>query len=138
MGICEDCAFLDRATGVEPCKSCDRFEPPKREMWEHMRHVSFAAAAPLFLPNKFELTDPTNQDPTNQDPTNPEHYKTPGPEVIELTRHMNFNRGNAVKYLCRAGKKQLTENQEVEDLKKAIWYIEDEIQRLTGVGDHAK
>ena len=78
---------------------------------------------------------PVEPKPT-QDPTNPQHYKGEGPEVITLTRHMNFNRGNAVKYLCRAGKKN--PEKEVEDLKKAKWYIEDELQRLTGEGDHAK
>jgi hypothetical protein len=55
-------------------------------------------------------------------------------EVIQLVRHLNFNRGNAVKYLCRAGKK----DDELQDLSKALWYVQDEIQRLTGEGDHAK
>lgn len=57
----------------------------------------------------------------------PSHYKLPGGvEVIQVTRHLNFNRGNAVKYLCRAGKK----DDELQDLKKARFYIEDEINRL--------
>jgi hypothetical protein len=71
---------------------------------------------------------------TAPDPTNPPHYRSAPVEVIQLTRHLNFNRGNAVKYLCRAGKK----GDEVEDLKKALWYVADEIQRLTGEGEHAK
>ena len=79
---------------------------------------------------------PTSIDNLIPDPTNPDHYKGLGPEVITLTRHLNFDRGNAVKYICRAGKKD--QGKEVEDLKKAIWYLEDEIQRITGEGDHAK
>ncbi len=43
-------------------------------------------------------------------------------ECIEVTRHMNFNIGNAVKYLWRYKLKGMD-----EDLQKAIWYIEDEI-----------
>lgn len=39
----------------------------------------------------------------------------------------NFCLGNAIKYIARAGKKGDT----VEDLKKAIWYLEYECQRLT-------
>lgn len=74
----------------------------------------------------------------NPDPTNPQHYRDFPVEVIQLARHLNFNRGNAVKYLCRAGKKNLTPGQEIEDIRKAIWYLQDEIQRLTGEGDHAK
>lgn len=44
-------------------------------------------------------------------------------ECIDITRHMNFNIGNAVKYLWRCDLK----GRSVEDLKKAIWYIQDEI-----------
>lgn len=59
--------------------------------------------------------------------SSPVHYNQyPGIEVIQLTRHLNFNRGNAVKYLARAGAK----GGEIEDVKKALWYIADECQRL--------
>lgn len=43
---------------------------------------------------------------------------------------MNFNRGNAVKYIARAGLKD--PDKEVEDLKKAAWYINREISRIKG------
>ena len=59
-----------------------------------------------------------------------------GIEVIDITRHMDFCLGNAIKYILRAGHKQdasLTDNQkEIEDLKKAIWYIKDRIKQLGG------
>jgi hypothetical protein len=58
----------------------------------------------------------------------PSHYQHQGIEVIDLTEHMNFCRGNAVKYLARAGFKNKAT--EIEDLKKAIWYINREIHRL--------
>ncbi len=45
-------------------------------------------------------------------------------ECIDLTRHLNFQLGNAVKYLWRAGKKGGKE-QEIEDLEKALWYLQD-------------
>lgn len=48
-------------------------------------------------------------------------------ECIDVVREMNFNRGNAVKYIWRAGHK---ENQ-IQDLQKAVWYLQDEINRLT-------
>ena len=65
------------------------------------------------------------------DPINhPAHYTAfRGVEVIQLTEHLNFCRGNAVKYLCRAGFKGGAER-ELEDLRKARWYIEREIARL--------
>jgi len=60
----------------------------------------------------------------------PPHYTTDpsGVECIEITRHRNFNIGNAIKYLWRAGIKD--DSKQIEDLKKAIFYINDEINRL--------
>ena len=64
------------------------------------------------------------------DKINPVHYTSDpsGVECIEITRHRNFNIGNAIKYLWRNGLKD-GESSTV-DLKKAIWYITDEIARL--------
>jgi hypothetical protein len=58
----------------------------------------------------------------------PKHYNTnpSGIECIEVVRHMNFNKGNAIKYIWRAGDK----GNEMEDLEKAIWYLNDEIARI--------
>ena len=60
----------------------------------------------------------------------PLHYTSDpsGVECIQITRHRNFNVGNAFKYLWRAGLKN--EETQIEDLKKAIFYIQDEINRL--------
>jgi hypothetical protein len=68
------------------------------------------------------------------DPVNsPAHYTAyKGLEVIDLTEQMNFNRGNAVKYICRAGLKDKAA--EIQDLQKARWYIDREIGRLKALG----
>lgn len=66
----------------------------------------------------------------------PPHYTSDpsGVECIEITRHRNFNVGNAIKYLWRAGLKSDSSlgqgDKTIEDLRKAIFYIEDEIYRL--------
>lgn len=61
---------------------------------------------------------------------NPSHYQfSNGIEVIDLTEHLNFNRGNVVKYVARAGNKGGAD--ELEDLKKARWYLDREISRIT-------
>ncbi len=59
----------------------------------------------------------------------PKHYNAhpSGVECIEVVEHMGFNVGNAVKYLWRADEK----GNALEDLKKACWYIEREIQKRT-------
>lgn len=55
----------------------------------------------------------------------PKHYNAhpSGIECIDVVRHFCFNVGNAIKYLWRAGLK----GDAIEDLKKARWYIDDEI-----------
>lgn len=60
----------------------------------------------------------------------PNHYNRhpSGIECIDIVRHMSFNIGNAVKYLWRAGLKE--DNSVVQDLRKANWYIADEIARI--------
>lgn len=62
----------------------------------------------------------------------PKHYTShpSGVEALQITRHMNFNLGNAMKYIWRAGIK--SEDKHLEDLEKAIFYIQDEIKRLKG------
>lgn len=68
----------------------------------------------------------------------PKHYTSDpsGIECIDITRHRNFNVGNAIKYLWRAGLKidadKSSINKQIKDLEKAVWYIVDEIHRLGG------
>lgn len=61
----------------------------------------------------------------------PSHYVrgwSNGAEVIDIAENLNFNRGNAVKYVARAGRKDALKT--VEDLKKARWYLDRELKRL--------
>lgn len=67
----------------------------------------------------------------DNDPVNhPKHYSSDpsGVECIQITRHRSFNIGNAFKYLWRAGLKG--EETHIQDLEKAVFYINDEINRL--------
>lgn len=71
----------------------------------------------------------------------PPHYTNDpsGVECIEVTRHRNFNIGNAIKYLWRAGRKDGESldpvDKQIQDLEKAVWYIQDEIKRIRGLAD---
>lgn len=68
----------------------------------------------------------------------PKHYTwlkdKCGIEVIDIVRHLDFDLGNAIKYILRSGKKSeegMTDKEkQIEDLRKAIFYIEDKIQML--------
>jgi len=66
-------------------------------------------------------------DPVNQ----PKHYTShpSGIDCIQITEHMGFNLGNAVKYIWRADLK----NDAIEDLRKARWYIDREISKRIGI-----
>lgn len=67
----------------------------------------------------------------NNDPVNhPSHYTSGKIEVMDFIedKKLNFARGNVIKYVSRAGKKD--KDKELEDLRKSSWYLNREIQRL--------
>lgn len=66
----------------------------------------------------------------NNDTINPSYYKEGKIEVIDFIedKELNYHRGNAIKYIVRAGKKKTS--REIDDLQKAIWYLNREIERL--------
>lgn len=67
----------------------------------------------------------------NDSVNHPAHYTShpSGVECIQITEHMDFLLGNALKYIWRAGLKSADA---VEDLKKARWYIDRKIAMLEG------
>lgn len=83
-----------------------------------------------------ELIDSFDEEETNN-VDHPDYYNMhpAGIECIDVIRHYPFNVGCAIKYLWRAGLKKdaslSDKEKEIEDLKKAIWYIEDRINQLS-------
>jgi hypothetical protein len=65
--------------------------------------------------------------PENDPVNHPKHYTDhpSGVECIQITEHMGFNLGNALKYIWRCDLKQ----DAIEDLEKAKWYIERELTK---------
>lgn len=82
-----------------------------------------------------EYTSNINFDGNNKEDlvNNPSHYNSDpsGVKCIEITRHRNNNIGNVIKYVWRNGLKD--GNSDVQDLEKAAWYLNDEIQRLKDI-----
>lgn len=70
--------------------------------------------------------------------SHPSHYtwlkEKCGVEVIDITRHLDFDLGNSIKYILRAGHKSESSytdtEKEIEDLRKAVWYLQDKINML--------
>jgi hypothetical protein len=98
--ICENCVYCKRIEGKEICD------------------------------DKYVCSLPTCVHGNIDNVKHPAHYAdtVPGIECIQVTRWMNFCRGSAVKYLWRAGIKD--KSKEIEDLRKAIEFIEFEIKRI--------
>ena len=67
----------------------------------------------------------------NETVDHPKHYTShpSGIECIDVVEHMGFNLGNAIKYVWRADLKA----DALEDLRKARWYIDREIQRREAI-----
>jgi len=68
------------------------------------------------------------KDRSNESVDHPDHYQGQGIEVIDIidSFELDFYRGNIIKYILRADKKK----NELEDLKKAKWYIDKLIQKM--------
>ena len=113
------------------CSSCSYDSSPDNPFpgWtsvDYMSEFKTLADFPEILQDRIqEHMDALEEDMVNHPP----HYTThpSGVECIQITEHMNFCLGNAMKYIWRAGDKHETP---LEDLKKAKWYIEREIARL--------
>lgn len=73
---------------------------------------------------------------TKSNVSHPAHYNQGRIEVIEFIEDklLGFHRGNAVKYIARAGLKN--PEKEIEDLEKAQWYISREIERLRAIKEN--
>lgn len=72
---------------------------------------------------KIMKQEEVKHDPVNQ----PKHYTRhpSGIECIQITEHMGFNLGNALKYIWRCDLK----DDAIEDLKKAAWYLNRELEK---------
>lgn len=79
-----------------------------------------------------------NVDDENDPVNHPSHYVDGNIEVMDYIedKQLNFARGNVIKYVSRAGKKD--PNKELEDLSKAFWYLNREIERLKKIQDKNK
>lgn len=112
----------------------DALEASEKNNTEAMRPTHFPSGteidtAGVTLPKievrkkKVKLSSASSHDPVNH----PKHYTEhpSGIECIQITEHMGFNLGNALKYIWRADLK----NNAIEDLQKAVWYINREIEK---------
>ena len=97
--------------------------------WTHDPRITTVTAYRVVAAEiSFDINPSPDFTPQVNDPVNhPNHYTShpSGIECIQITEHMGFNLGNVIKYLWRADMKGAL----IEDLEKAEWYLQREIQR---------
>jgi hypothetical protein len=118
---CKTCFYSELYGGIHPCVDCFQYDKwVKRDLY--IKDVS----QPLSEAVK-EWVDSDHSEWANDSIHKPKHYTEhpSGIECIQVTEHMGFNLGNAIKYIWRCDLKK----DAIEDLKKAKWYIEREIDK---------
>ena len=103
----------------------ERLEAGQKNNTEVMASVTAPAKVEVI---KKPIVKKTKLSSSSHDPVNhPKHYTEhpSGIECIQITEHMGFNLGNAMKYIWRADLKHNV----IEDLQKAVWYINREIEK---------
>jgi hypothetical protein len=116
---CLKCFYNELDPNIHPCVDC--FEGSK---WvDRNIYINNDASKPLSEAIKEWVDVKQEDDVVNK----PKHYTEhpSGIECIQVTEHMGFNLGNAIKYIWRCDLKK----DAIEDLKKAKWYIDREIDK---------
>jgi len=103
---------------MKPCSECNAFDK-----WVDRTIYIKEASKPLSEAIKEWVDFKEEVDVVSQPPHYTKHPS--GIECIQVTEHMGFNLGNAIKYIWRCDLKQ----DAIEDLKKAKWYIDREISK---------
>jgi hypothetical protein len=119
---CLKCFYNELDPNIHPCVDC--FQGSK---WvDRNIYIHKDASKPLSEAVK-EWVDLDHSEWANDSVHKPKHYTEhpSGIECIEVTEHMGFNLGNAIKYIWRCDLKK----DAIEDLKKAKWYIDREINK---------
>jgi len=115
---CKSCFYSELDSKIHPCNHC--FEHDK---WVNRNMYIRESSMPLNQAIKEWVDCKEEEDVVNRPPHYTEHPS--GIECIQITEHMGFNLGNAIKYIWRCDLKK----DAIEDLKKAKWYIDREISK---------
>ena len=121
---CYECPYVNKFDG----RNCDCREGLRKYLEEDIE----VNAKETLQETSDKVKEPVENDNINH----PSHYTDGNIEVMDFIedKQLNFARGNVIKYVSRAGKKY--PNKELEDLKKAMWYLNREIERLEKENEH--
>ena len=116
---CRTCFYSELDDKIHPCNDCEGYDKwVNRSIFIREASKPLSEAIKEWVDCKEGEVDVVNQ---------PKHYTEhpSGIECIQVTEHMGFNLGNAIKYIWRCDLKL----DAIEDLKKAKWYIDREIDK---------
>jgi len=118
---CDTCFYSELSPQIHPCNNCQG-----NDHWVKRDLYIRDSSQPLSEAIK-EWIDSDQSEWANDSIHKPKHYTEhpSGIECIQVTEHMGFNLGNAIKYIWRCDLKK----DAIEDLKKAKWYIDREINK---------
>lgn len=117
---CKSCFYSELYGGIHPCVDCFNYDKwVKRDIYIQESSKPLSEAIKEWV----DVKEEDQEDIVNK----PKHYTEhpSGIECIQVTEHMGFNLGNAIKYIWRCDLKK----DAIEDLKKAKWYIDREIDK---------
>ena len=126
---CKTCFYSELDGQIHPCNHCHEYDKwVKRNIYIREAPQTLTEAIKEWVDVKEEDEETKEffermKDVVNKPPHYTEHPS--GIECIQVTEHMGFNLGNAIKYIWRCDLKK----DAIEDLKKAKWYIEREISK---------
>lgn len=126
---CKTCFYSELYGGIHPCVDCFNYDKwVKRDLYIKDATQPLSEAIKEWVDVKEDDKECEEffermKDVVNKPPHYTEHPS--GIECIQVTEHMGFNLGNAIKYIWRCDLKK----DAIEDLKKAKWYIEREISK---------
>ena len=123
VGMCSDyIKWVPKAEEEKSCNTCN-FSCSEKET-----DICFQSGYKCWVAEKPRISS-TDEPATVDAVDHPPHYTShpSGVECIQITEHMNFNLGNALKYIWRADLKH--DDGGIEDLKKAEFYIKRELKR---------
>lgn len=100
------------------------------DLWYCIEYLGMDDLVNVYYDNSSEL----NKFYAGNNVNHPKHYNDGKIEVIDFIedKKLGFCLGNAIKYICRAGKKD--KNKEVEDIQKSIWYLHRYLENI----DHSE
>lgn len=124
------------AQNLDQCGKCPIWETDidcndfEKIFWNNLTEADADRAYNIVFDKSENITESDNVN-------HPSYYNDGKIEVIEyiIDKKLSFCLGNAIKYISRAGKKY--PDKEIEDLEKAIWYINHRIKELKEVNENA-